>query len=143
MSTSINRTLCLDVGDVRIGIAVSDLLGIIANGIETYTRKGESDAQYIADIAKAQQANVIVFGLPRMLNGTYGVQSEKVRAFADEVAAVYDGKIEFFDERLTTAAAERILLDADMSRKKRRKVIDKMAAMIILQNYLDSRGTKL
>ena len=137
--TGLRRAMALDVGSVRIGIAVSDPMRITANGLETYTRTGddEADAQYIAGLAKKYAPVTLVFGLPRNLNGTYGPQAEKTRQFADTVAKYFDGDIEFFDERLTTAAAERVLLEADVSRKKRKGVIDKMAAVIILQGYLE------
>ena len=79
----------------------------------------------------------LLFGLPRNMNGTYGPQAEKIRAFAAVVAERFNGQIEFYDERLTTAAATRVLLEADVSRKKRKKVVDKMAAVLILQGYLD------
>ena len=132
------RILALDVGDKRIGLAVSDPLGITAQGLETYTRKGddEADAAYIRSLA-AQYAPVkLLFGLPRTMDGSYGFQAEKVKKFAEVVLAEWDGPHDFYDERLTTAAAERVLLDADVSRKKRRKVIDKLAAVVILQGYL-------
>ena len=133
------RILALDVGQVRIGIAVSDLLGITANGVETYTRKGDDlvDAQYICKVAASYAPVKLLFGLPRNMNGTYGPQAEKIRSFAAVVAEQFGGEIEFYDERLTTAAATRVLLEADMSRKKRKKEVDKMAAVLILQGYLD------
>ena len=106
------RILALDVGQVRIGIAVSDLLGITANGVETYTRKGDdqADAEYICKVAASYAPVRLLFGLPRNMNGTYGPQAEKIRAFAAVVAERFDGQIEFYDERLTTAAATRVLL---------------------------------
>lgn len=137
--TELRRAMALDVGTVRIGIAVSDPMRITANGLETYQRTGDDDkdAQYIAGLAQKYAPVTLVFGLPRNMNGTYGPQAEKTRAFADTVAKYFDGEIDFYDERLTTAAAERVLLEADVSRKKRRGVIDKMAAVIILQGYLE------
>ncbi|MHB1315537.1 MAG: Holliday junction resolvase RuvX [Christensenellales bacterium] len=133
-----NRTGALDVGDKRIGIAVSDLLGITAQGIATYERTGKKDAQNILDIFAKLDVSRIVVGMPRNMNGTYGPQSEKVRAFAGQLAKLTKSEIVFFDERLTTKAAERILIQADVKRKKRKSVIDKLAAVCILQNYLDS-----
>lgn len=137
--TDYRRAMALDVGSVRIGIAISDPMRITANGLETYKRTGddEEDAKYLAALAKKYAPVTLVFGLPRNMNGTYGPQAEKTRAFAEIVAKHFDGEIEFYDERLTTAAAERILLEADVSRKKRKGVIDKMAAVIILQGYLE------
>lgn len=134
------RVMALDVGDKRIGIAVSDPLGITAQGLETYNRKGDEgqDAQYILQLKERYAPCRLLMGMPRNMNGTYGPQAEKVKSFGEVVEQVCGCQIEYFDERLTTAAAERILIDADMSRSKRRKVIDKMAAVVILQGYLDS-----
>lgn len=134
------RILALDVGDKRIGVAVSDPLGYTAQGLETYTRRTpEQDVEYILNLAERYRPVKLLFGMPRNMDGSYGFQSEKVRAFADTVLERWDGEHGFFDERLTTAAAERVLLDADVSRKKRRQVIDKMAAVVILQGYMETR----
>lgn len=134
------RILALDVGDKRIGIAVSDPLGFTAQGIETFHRTGDetADAAYILSVAEKYKPVKLLFGMPRNMNGTYGPQAEKVKAFADTILADWDGEHMFYDERLTTVSAERILVDADMSRKKRRQVVDKLAAVVILQGYLDS-----
>ncbi len=134
------RILALDVGDKRIGIAVSDPLGFTAQGLETYTRKGtlEEDAAYILSVADRYRPVKLLFGMPRNMDGSYGFQSEKVRAFADAVLENWDAEYMFYDERLTTVTAERVLIDADVSRKKRRQVIDKLAAVVILQGYLDT-----
>ncbi|HWR23607.1 MAG TPA: Holliday junction resolvase RuvX [Feifaniaceae bacterium] len=135
------RILALDVGDKRIGVAVSDPLGYTAQGLETYTRREtlEQDVDYILTLAERYRPVRLLFGMPRNMDGSYGFQSEKVRAFADAVLEKWDGEHDFYDERLTTAAAERVLLDADVSRKKRRQVIDKMAAVVILQGYMETR----
>lgn len=135
------RILALDVGDKRIGIAVSDPLGYTAQGLETYTRQGdiEKDVGHILAIAAKYKPVRLLFGMPRNMDGSYGFQSEKVRAFADAVLSNWDGEYDFYDERLTTAAAERMLIDADVSREKRRKVIDKVAAVVILQGYLETQ----
>ena len=134
------RVLALDVGDKRIGVAVSDPLGITAQGLETYTRTGdtEKDAEHIAELAKKYEPVRLLFGMPRNIDGSYGFQSEKVKEFAQAVLKVWDGEHAFFDERLTTVSAERVLVEADMDWRKRRKVVDKLAATIILQGYLDS-----
>lgn len=134
------RVLALDVGDKRIGVAVSDPLGITAQGLETYTRTGdtEKDAEHIAELAKKYEPVRLLFGMPRNMDGSYGFQSEKVKEFAQDVLKVWDGEHAFFDERLTTVSAERVLVEADMDWRKRRKVVDKLAATIILQGYLDS-----
>ena len=133
------KIMGLDVGDKRIGIAFSDALRITAQGYETYTRQSESeDVAHIKELFLQQNAESIVCGLPKNMNGTIGPQAEKVRAFAALVEEATGTEIIFSDERLTTVFAERALLEADVSRKKRRKVIDKLAAVTILQGYLDS-----
>ncbi len=134
------RIMCVDIGEKRIGIAVSDLLGLTAQGIETYNRKGEGDEQYIADKAKELGASLIVAGLPLNMNGSRGPAVDKVVQFMSGVEAL-GNKVEYQDERMTTMSAERTLIEADMSREKRRKVIDKVAAVYILQAYLDSHST--
>ena len=131
------KILGLDIGEKRIGIAVSDALGWTAQGVETYMRKGEGDAAYIADKAKNLGAALVVAGLPLNMNGSEGPSAQNVRAFMAEVHALgFD--IAFQDERLTTVSAERTLIEADVSRKRRREVIDKLAAVYILGAYLDS-----
>lgn len=133
------KIMGLDVGDKRIGIAFSDALRITAQGYETYTRQSESeDVAHIKELFLQQNVESIVCGLPKNMNGTIGPQAEKVRAFAALVEEATGTEIIFSDERLTTVFAERALLEADVSRKKRRKVIDKLAAVTILQGYLDS-----
>jgi len=128
----------LDVGDVRIGIAVSDLLQIVANPLETYWRKDlDSDAKYVAALAAAQQSELIVSGLPRNMKGEESTQTQKTRDFIAEVQKYTDVPVFFVDERLTTVSAERVLIEGNVRRENRKKVIDKVAATIILQNYLD------
>ena len=136
------RVLALDVGDKRIGIAVSDPLGITAQGLETYNRTGdiEKDAEYIANFAKKYAPVRLLFGMPRNMDGSYGFQAQITREFADAVLAKWDGDHAFQDERLTTASARRVLIEADVSRDKRKQVIDKVAAVVILQSYLDAHG---
>ncbi len=139
--TEYQRFLAFDVGDRRIGIAASDLLGITAQPVETYTRTDdeEKDIRYLLSLAEKYAPVRLVFGMPRNMNGTYGPQAEKVRAFAEKMLEHWDGEYDFYDERLTTVTAERVLLEADVSRKKRKKVVDKIAAVVILQGYMDSR----
>ncbi len=137
------RILALDIGDVRIGLAVSDVLGITANPLETYVRKKndeEGDCHYIADLAKAQGVERFVLGLPINMDGTEGPRVEKTRAFAERLASVCDVPIDYQDERLTTVTAERVLIEQGVRREKRKEVIDKVAATIILRCYLDRRG---
>lgn len=132
------RKIAVDLGDVRIGLASSDIMGIIASGSETYVRKGgEEDYIYIANFAKNLQADTIVIGLPKNMDGTEGERALLSREFGEKLKEYVDCKIVFEDERLTSKSAERMLISADVRRDKRKKVIDKIAAAIILQSYLD------
>ena len=135
------RIMALDVGDVRKGIAVSDPLGIIANPLETYTRKGnvERDAQYIVDLAKTKEVDLFISGLPLGLNGCENEQTRKTRDFINALSGLTDVPVKYLDERFTTLSAERTLIQGNVRREDRKKVIDKVAATIILQNYLDSK----
>ena len=135
------RKIALDVGDVRIGVAVSDLLGITANPRETYVRKkGDTNADiaYFCEYAKREEADAFVLGLPRNMDGTEGDRAVVTRQFGDMLQEASGLPVLYQDERLTTVSAERMLIDADVRREKRKKVIDKVAATIILQSYLDS-----
>lgn len=136
---SLFRYFAVDVGDKRVGLAVSDALGITAQGLETYNRTGDlkRDAAYIRNMAKKYAPCRIVFGLPRNMDGSYGEACDKVRAFAEAVCEGWDGEHDFYDERLSTVVAEKAMYEADFNWKKRRKVVDKMAAQIILQGYLE------
>jgi len=136
------KIMGLDIGDVRIGIAQCDEMEIIASGVESYTRTGDltKDCLYLANKAKELGAKAIVKGLPINMNGTHGPACEKVEAFSDALKEVCDLPMDFFDERLTTAQAHRVLISADVSRKKRKNVVDKLAAQLILQAYIDMRG---
>ena len=133
--------MALDVGDVRIGIAVSDLMGIIANPLETYTRKGNlaTDTEYIVKLAKEKEVSLIISGLPLGLKGQENEQTAKTREFIDKLKEICDVPIEYLDERFTTLSAERVLIEGNVRRENRKKVIDKVAATIILQNYLDRK----
>ena len=133
------RVMGLDIGEKRIGIAFSDLLGFTAQGHSVYARRQEEeDIAYLAGLAKERDVSRIVFGLPKNMNGTEGPQAEKVRAFAKSVSeAAPDATIAFWDERLTTVAAHKVMIEADMSRNKRKKKVDQLAAVLILQGYLD------
>jgi len=132
------RIAALDVGEARIGIAVSDELGITAQGVGVVQRRGgRHDLEALAERLAPYQPERLVVGLPLNMNGTEGPQAEKVRAFATRVAEHLALPLEFSDERLTTVAAERTLLEADLSRRRRRELIDQVAATLILQTYLD------
>lgn len=132
------RILGLDIGDKRIGIAVSDELGITAQGLETLHRTAlEKDIAKLLEIINKWSIQRIVVGLPRNMNGTYGPQAEKVKDFVEKILGEGVPEIIYWDERLTTAAAERVLLEGNISRNKRKNSIDKLAAVMILQGYLD------
>ncbi len=134
----------LDVGDVRIGVAVSDLMGLTANPRETYVRKKgdvDADVQYFCDYAKKEDADAFVLGLPKNMDGTEGDRAIITREFGDLLTQKSGLPVYYQDERLTTVSAERMLIDADVRRDKRKKVIDKVAATIILQSYLDRKIT--
>lgn len=140
MDNSYYRVMALDYGDVRIGIALSDPTRFLASGYENYTRKGlEVDCKHIAQIVGDNNVKVIVLGLPLNMDGSSGVRVEKTYEFAKTLGTYTDAKIEYLDERLTSVSAEKILISADISRKKRKEVLDKLSATIILQDYLDSK----
>lgn len=139
------RKIGLDVGDKTVGIAVSDPLGYTAQGIMTLERVGiRKDTGKIIDMIKEYECDTVVIGLPKKLDGTDSIQTEKVYEFKNMLenkmrsTGIKDVKIVWQDERLTTVMAEKVLIEADVSRAKRKQVIDKQAAVIILQSYLDS-----
>jgi putative Holliday junction resolvase len=137
------RILGLDIGSKRIGVAISDELGFTAQGIETLSCKSpEDDAAAIARLAEKYDVEEIVVGIPYNMDGSAGPQAEKVRAAVERIKQRAKVPMQEWDERLSTVAAERVLVEADMSRSKRRKVIDKVAAVIILQGYLDKKRLK-
>lgn len=132
------RIMGLDVGNRTIGVAVSDLMGITAQGVTTIRRESKSkDIEELKKIIKERNVKYIVSGLPKNMNGTIGPQSEKVIKFCKLLEEETGIEIEYWDERLTTVSVEKMLIDGDVSRKNRKKVIDKLAAVLILQNYLD------
>jgi putative holliday junction resolvase len=134
------RYLGLDVGDVRIGVALSDETATIATGLPTLARVGpRKDLKAIAQLVREHQAGEIVVGLPRRLDGEVGVQGQKVLAFMDALCDAVKVPVVAWDERFTTALAQQALLEADVKRKGRKGAVDKVAAILILQNYLDYR----
>jgi len=135
------RIMGLDVGDKTIGVAVSDLLGLTAQGVTAIRRSdlGE-DLQQLARLIEQYEVELVVLGLPKNMDGTIGPQGEKVLAFRDVLERELKIPTVLQDERWSTIEAERLLIHADLSRAKRKKVIDKMAASVILQSYLDSRA---
>ncbi|MEW6683633.1 MAG: Holliday junction resolvase RuvX [Nitrospirota bacterium] len=139
----LRRVLALDVGDRRIGIAASDELGITAQGVTTLHRRSwAADLTEIARLVEAREAEAVVVGLPLALDGTAGPRAQTVRAFIKRLESVVTVPILTWDERFSTVAAERVLLDADVSRAKRRRVVDKTAAVVILQHFLDARANR-
>lgn len=139
------RAISLDVGDKTIGVALSDMLGITANGLMTIDRIGiRKDSDKVLNLVKEHGCDTIVIGLPLNLDGSDSVQTQKVRDFRKMLenkmmsTGIKDIRVVFQDERFTTKIAENVLIEADVSRKKRRQVIDKQAAVIILQSFLDS-----
>ena len=134
------RIMGLDIGDKTIGVAVSDLMGLTAQGVTTIKRVGKKkDIEAIKQIIAEKQVNKIVSGLPKNMNGTVGPQGEKVQKFCELLKEETNLPIEFWDERLSTVAAEISLIEGNVRRKKKKKVIDMLAAVIILQGYLDSK----
>ena len=132
------RVMALDYGDKTIGVALSDALKITAQGKEVIRRSsGKKDLERLQQIVKEDEVETIVVGLPRNMNGTYGPRAEETLKFVEKLKEVFSIPIVTYDERLTTSAAERVLLEGDVSRGKRKQVIDMMAAVIILQGYLE------
>ena len=138
------RIMALDVGDKTIGVAVSDSLLITAQGITTIERVGiKKDTTKVLDLIKEYDCGTLIIGLPKKLDGTDSIQTEKVYEFKEKMenklrsSGMGDILIEYQDERLTTVMAEKVLIEADLSRKRRKEVIDKQAAVLILQSYLD------
>lgn len=134
------RILGLDIGDVRIGIAISDELEITAQGLPTFKRIYlEKDIEGIKDIIESHEIETVIIGLPKMLDGTIGVQAQKVIDFTNILKTKINMPVIFWDERLTTSEVNKLLIDADVRRSKRREVADKLAAQLILQGYLDRK----
>lgn len=132
------RLMGLDVGNKTIGVALSDPLGWTAQALEVVRRTSlNSDLARLKEIIKQYEVEKIVVGMPKNMNGSIGPQAELVMEFIPILKEAVGLPVETWDERLTTVAAEKMLIGADVSRAKRKKVIDKMAAVMILQGYLD------
>lgn len=128
----------LDVGEKRVGLALSDELGITAHGLCVILRSElDRDLDRIARLAEQHQVDAVVVGLPRNMDGSLGPQAERVLAFTEALRQRLGLQIHLWDERWTTRAAERLLIEGDVSRRRRRRTVDKMAAALILQGYLD------
>lgn len=136
------RVLGLDVGTKTVGVALSDEMGWTAQGIETIRINEERNKfgfERVQELVKQYNVDTIVVGLPKNMNGTIGPRGEACQQYAEQLRELLGIEVIMWDERLSTMAAERFLISADVSRKKRKQVIDKMAAVVILQGYLDSK----
>ena len=130
----------LDYGDVRIGVALSDSTHLIATGLETYTRKtNKLDIAHLKRIIDENDVDFVVFGLPLNMDGSEGIRVVKTKSFAAKLVAETGVGVDYYDERLSSVDAEEILVNAGVRRDKRKGVIDKLAATLILQGYLDKK----
>ena len=135
------RILGLDVGSKRIGVAISDPLGITAQGLPTIQRKNKRlDFEQLAGIIGNYEVAEIVVGYPLRLSGNEGIQSEKMQRFADELREKFSIPVHLWDERLTSSQANRILREAELSIKKRGEAVDRLAAVLILQNWMEAKA---
>jgi putative Holliday junction resolvase len=135
------RIMGIDYGDKRVGIALSDPLGLMAQGLKTLPNKVyDKMLESIFQIIKEYDVNLIVLGLPKNMNGTIGPRAESVMAFAEALKEKIDVPIHFWDERLSTVEAHKTMIDAGMSRSKRKNKVDSVAAVLILQGFLDFKG---
>ncbi len=134
------RILGLDIGSKRIGVAISDPLGITAQGLMTLKRESdEADFERLRSIASEKEVTEIVVGLPLNMNGSHGPQAKAASLFADVVREKLNLPVKLWDERMSTAQVERIMIEGGASRAKRKKKIDKLAAQVILQSYLNTK----
>ncbi len=132
--------MAIDYGEVRIGIAFSDLLKTIASPFETYKRTDEQkDLEYLSKLAKEKEVGLIVFGLPLNMDGSEGERAQKTREFGTKLFQISNIKTDYIDERLTSVEAEDLLIDAGIRRDKRKGIIDKLAATLILESYLNKK----
>ena len=131
----------MDVGSRRIGLAISDLLGITAQGLDTLHRQNKrADFAQLERVIREHDVTEIVMGLPLRMSGGEGIQAEKMQAFAEEIRRRFKLPVHLWDERLTSAQANRLLRETEMSIKRRGAVVDQMAAVLILQSWMDARG---
>jgi putative Holliday junction resolvase len=138
------RILGIDLGDKRIGLALSDPMGWTAQGLDVIAGAGgtSNDIKRIREVVARHEVEKVIVGLPRNMDGSDGPRAEKARSFAQRLSKSLGLPVELWDERLTTVEAQKRLIEVDMSRARRRQVIDQAAAVLILQNYLDARSRK-
>lgn len=134
------RILGIDTGAARIGLAVSDELGMLAHPLETVDARKKGALQRIAEVCAAKKISAIIVGYPRNMDGSYGPASERAKKFADDLRARVKCEVKLWDERLTTVAAQKALHAGGLNMKQSRAVIDQVAAVMILQSYLDSQA---
>jgi putative holliday junction resolvase len=138
---SLGRVLGLDVGSKRIGVAISDLLGITAQGLETIHRQNKRlDFSQLEKVIHDYQVTEIVVGYPLRMSGAEGIQAEKMQRFAEELRQRFPLPVHLWDERLSSAQANRLLRETEMSIKRRGEVVDQMAAVLILQSWMDAKN---
>jgi putative Holliday junction resolvase len=139
----VTRVLGLDVGSKRIGIAISDPLGITAQGLKTLQRQNKRiDFEKLVQLAREHEVSEVVVGFPLRMSGAEGIQAEKMHRFADELRERLQLPVHLWDERLTSAEANRLLRETEMSIKRRGQVVDQMAAVLILQSWMEHRSHK-
>ncbi|HHW13278.1 MAG TPA: Holliday junction resolvase RuvX [Firmicutes bacterium] len=137
------RIMALDVGEKRIGVALSDPLGLTAQGLEVYQRQTlAQDLAYLTALFQKHQCSGLLIGLPRHMNGEMGPEAEKIMEFGTRLGRDCGVKPVFWDERLTTVQAERALLEGNVRRRRRRQVIDQLAAVLLLENYLQASASR-
>jgi putative holliday junction resolvase len=138
-----SRIVALDVGSKRIGVAITDPLGITAQGLDTIQRQNKRrDMEALGAVLSKYEVREIVVGLPLRLSGAEGTQSEKMRRFADDLRAHFGITVHLWDERWTSTEANRLLRETDLSIKKRGQAVDRMAAILILQSWMESRNVR-
>lgn len=139
----VRRILALDVGSKTIGLAVSDPLGITAQGLETLRRKNKrTDFDALARVLEEYEVSEIVVGYPLRMSGAAGPQADRMAEFAEQLRHRFQLPVHLSDERLTTAQAGRVLRETDMSIRRRGQVVDRLAAVLILQSFLDQRAAR-
>ena len=138
--SQMKRALGVDLGDVRVGLALSDDLGMLAHPLETVAVQGDSALRRVTAIVAEREIGAVVVGMPRNMNGTYGPAAEKARVFIDALKPLVACPVIAWDERLTTVAAQRALQEAGRNSREQRKIIDQVAAQLLLQSWLDAQA---